>query len=104
MDQLLASFETLQDAVAGVLFYFFILRRMGKGGASKTENVEAILQQFIDNFAGRQPAPRDSREARERHVQKSQFTEKIWRPEIIGCSAGAYPPTLATRQRISSRL
>ena len=50
MDQRLASFETLQDAVAG--------------GASKTENVEAMLQQFIDNFADRQPAPRDSGDAR----------------------------------------
>ena len=37
MDPLLASFKTLQDAVAG--------------GASKTEHVEAMLQQFIDNFA-----------------------------------------------------
>ena len=35
MDRLLASFETLQDAVAG--------------GASKVENVEAMLQQFMDN-------------------------------------------------------
>ena len=61
MDQLLASFETLQDAVAG--------------GASKTENVEAMVQQFIANFAYRQPAPRDSGDARERHVQKSQLTD-----------------------------
>ena len=61
MDQLLSSFKTLQDAVAG--------------GASKTENVEAVLQQFIDNFADRQPAPGDSGDARERHVQKSQLTD-----------------------------
>ena len=61
MDQLLASFETLQDAVAG--------------GASKTENVEAMLQQFIDNFADRQPAPQGSGDARERHVQKPQLTD-----------------------------
>ena len=54
MDQLLASFETLQDAVAG--------------GSSDTENVEAVLQQFIDNVADRQPASRDSGHARERHV------------------------------------
>ena len=46
MDQLLASCETLQDAVAG--------------GASKTENVEAMRQQFMGNFDDRQPAPRDS--------------------------------------------
>ena len=67
MDQLLASFETLQDAVAG--------------GASKTENVEAMLQQFIDNFADRQPAPRNSGDARERHVQNSQLTDDtaLWK-------------------------
>ena len=57
-DQLLASFESLQVAVAG--------------GASKIENVDAMLQQFMDNFADRQPAPRDSGDARERQVQKSQ--------------------------------
>ena len=61
MDELLAFSETLQDAVAG--------------GASKTENVEATLQQFIDNFADRQPAPRDSGDARERQVQKPQLTD-----------------------------
>ena len=60
MDQLLASFETLQDAMAG--------------GASKTDSVEALLQQFIDNFADRQPPPRISGDTRERHAQKSQFT------------------------------
>lgn len=67
MDQLLASFKTLQDAVAG--------------GASKTEHVEAMLQQFIDNFADQQPAPRDSGDARERHVQRSQLTDDtaLWK-------------------------
>ena len=43
-DQLLAFFESLQYAVAG--------------DASTTENVEAMLQQFIDNFADQQPARR----------------------------------------------
>ena len=42
MDQVLSSFKTLQDAVAG--------------GTYKTENVEAMLQQFIDNFADRPAA------------------------------------------------
>ena len=67
MDRLLASFETLQDVVAG--------------GASKLENVEAMLQQFMDNFADRQPAPRDSGDARERHVQRSQLTDDtaLWK-------------------------
>ena len=67
MDQLLAFFETLQDAVAG--------------GASETEHVEAMLQQFIDNFADRQPAPQDSGDARERHVQRSQLTDDtaLWK-------------------------
>ena len=67
MDQLLASFETLQDAVAG--------------GASETENVEAMLQHFIDNLADRQPAPRDSGDARERHVQRSLLTDDtaLWK-------------------------
>ena len=66
-DQLLASFENRQNAVAG--------------GASKTENVEAMLQQFILNFADRQPARRDSRNARERHVQRSQLTDDtaLWK-------------------------
>ena len=54
MDRLLASFETLQVAVAG--------------GASKIENVEAMLQQFMHNFADRQPAPRDSGDVREHQV------------------------------------
>ena len=58
MDQLLASFETLQDAVAG--------------GASKTENVEAMLQQLMNNFADRQPASRNSGDVTERQLQKSQ--------------------------------
>ena len=61
MDRRLASFETLQDAVAG--------------GASKVENVEAMLQQFMDNVADRQPAPRDSGDVRERQVQNSQLTD-----------------------------
>ena len=67
MGQLLASFATLQDAVAG--------------GASKIENVETMLQQFIDNFAYRQPAPRDSGDARERQDQKSQLTNgtTLWK-------------------------
>ena len=67
MDQLLASFETLQDSVAG--------------GGSKTENVEAMLQQLKGNFADRQPAPRGSGDARERHVQKSQLTDDsvLWK-------------------------
>ena len=67
MDKLLASFETLQDAVAG--------------GASRTENVEAMLQQFMNNFADWQPAPRDSGDARERQVQKSQLTDAtaLWK-------------------------
>ena len=67
MNQLLASFETLQDAMAG--------------GASKTENVEAMLQQFIDNFVDREPALFDSGDARERHVQKSQLTDDtaLWK-------------------------
>ena len=67
MDRLLASFETLQDAVAG--------------GASKVENVEAMLQQFMDDFADRQPAPRDSGDVRERQVQKSQLTDDtaLWK-------------------------
>ena len=69
MDQLLTFFGTLQNAVAG--------------GASKTENenVEAMLQQFIDNFADQQPAPRDSGDARERHVQKSQLPDDtaLWK-------------------------
>ena len=43
MEQLLAFFKTLQDAVAG--------------GASKTEHVEAMLQQFIDNFADQHSVP-----------------------------------------------
>ena len=66
MGQLLTSFETLQDAVAG--------------GASKTKNVEAMLQQFMNNFANRQPAPRDSGDARGRHVQRSQLTDNtaLW--------------------------
>ena len=45
MDRLLASFETLQDAV--------------DGGVSTIENVEAMLQQFIDNMADRQ-RPRET--------------------------------------------
>ena len=51
------------------------------GGASKTENVEAMLPQFIDNFADRQPAPRDSGDATERHVQRSQLTDDtaLWK-------------------------
>ena len=57
MDRLLASFETLQNAVAG--------------GASKVENVEAMLQQFMDNVGDRQPASRDSGDVRERQLQKS---------------------------------
>ena len=67
MDRLLAFFETLQDAVAG--------------GASKVENVEAMLQQFMDNFADRQLAPRDSGDVRERQVQKSQLTDDtaLWK-------------------------
>ena len=67
MDQLLASFGTLQDAVAG--------------GASKAANVEVMLQQFMDNFADREPAQRDGGDARERHVQKSQLTDDtaLWK-------------------------
>ena len=61
MDRLLASFETLQDAVAG--------------GASKDENVDAMLQQFMDNVGDRQPAPWDSGDVRERQLQTSQLTD-----------------------------
>ena len=61
MDQLLASVETLQHAVAG--------------GASNVDNVEAILQQFMDNVGDRRPAPRDSGNVRERQLQISQLTE-----------------------------
>ena len=93
MDRLLASVEILQDAVAG--------------GASRVENVEAMLQQFMDNVGDRQPASRDSRDVRERQLQKSQLTDDtaLWKKmasKNIGCSAGAYLPTLATRRRISS--
>ena len=51
------------------------------GGASKTENIEAMLQQFMDNFADQQPAPRGSGDARERHVQKSQLNDDtaLWK-------------------------
>ena len=83
MDQLLASFETLQDAVAG--------------GASRTENVEAMLQQFIDNFADRQPTPRDSGDARERHVQKSQLTDDtalLKKMTSIWVLRGCIPPNI----------
>ena len=67
MDQLLAFFETLQNAVSV--------------GACKTENIDAMLQQFIDNFDDRQPAPRVSGDARERHVQTSQLTDDtaLWK-------------------------
>ena len=61
MDQLLASVETLQHAVAG--------------GASKVDNVEAMLQQFMDNVGDRQPAPGDSGNVRERQLQISQLTD-----------------------------
>ena len=67
MDRLLASVETLQDAVAG--------------GASRAENMEAMVQQFMDNVGDRQPAPRDSGDARERQLQKSQLTDDaaLWK-------------------------
>ena len=85
MDQLLASFKTLQDAVAG--------------GASKTEHVEAMVQQFIDNFADQQPAPRDSGDARERHVQRSQLTDDtaLWKKMASGkhwVLRGRIPPNI----------
>ena len=85
MDQLRASFETLQDAVAG--------------GASKTENVGAMLQRVIDNFADRQPAPRDSGDARERHVQTSQLFDDtvLWKkmvPRKHWVLRGCIPPSI----------
>ena len=85
MDRLLASFETLQDAVAG--------------GASKIENVEAMLQQFMDNFAHWQPAPRDSGDVRERQVQKSQLTDDtaLWKnlaPRKHWVLRGRIPPNI----------
>ena len=61
MDRLLASVETLQDAVAC--------------GASRVENVEAMLQQFMGNVGDRQPAPRDSGDVRERQLRKSQIND-----------------------------
>ena len=94
MNQLLASFETLQDAVAG--------------GAPKTENVETMLQQFIDNFADRQPASRDSGDAKERHVQNSQLTDdtalwKMMASRNHWVLRGRIPPNISdSARRISS--
>ena len=69
------------------------------GGVSKTENVEAMLQQLIENFADRQPAPRDSGVARERHVQKSQLSDDtaLWEnmaPKKHWVLRGRIPPNI----------
>ena len=67
LDNLLLSVAGLRDAVAG--------------GESKTAHVEILLQPFMDNFADREPSERDSGDARERHVQKSQITDHtaLWK-------------------------
>ena len=51
------------------------------GGASRAENMEAMVQQFMDNVGDRQPAPQDSGDARERQLQKSQLTDDaaLWK-------------------------
>ena len=67
LDNVLLSVASLRDAVAG--------------GASKTADVEVLIQQFVDNFADREPSVRDGGDARERHVQKSQLTDDtaLWK-------------------------
>ena len=65
------------------------LRDAVVGGASKTAHVEVLLQQFVAIFADREPAVRDSGDARERHVQKSQLTNEPDVPPIRLSTAAA---------------
>ena len=87
MDRLLASVETLQDAV--------------DGGASRVENVEAMLQQFMDYVGDWQPPPRDSGDVRERQLQKSQLTNgtALWKKMASRkhwVLRGRIPPNIGT--------
>ena len=85
LDNVLLSIVSLWDSVAG--------------GASKTADVEVLIQQFVDNFADSEPFVRDSQNARERHVQKSQLTDDtaLWKKlssRKHWLLQGRLPPTL----------